>query len=44
MTREVMEFDIVVVGAGPARLSAADHRKLLNKDLSLGVLEEGSEI
>jgi len=39
-----MAFDIVVVGAGPAGLSAADHGKQLNKDLSVGVLEEGWEI
>jgi len=39
-----MEFDILVVGAGPVGLSAADHGKQLNQDLSVGVLEEGWEI
>src|SRR4051795_3507461 len=42
--REAMEFDVVIVGAGPAGLSAAIHLKQLNPDLSVVVLEKGGEV
>ena len=42
--RESMEFDVVIVGAGPAGLSAAIHLKQINPDLSVVVLEKGSEV
>jgi len=39
-----MEFDVVIVGAGPAGLAASIRLKQLNPDLSVVVLEKGAEV
>src|SRR3979490_1235985 len=42
--RESMEFDVVIVGAGPSGLAAAIRLKQLNADLTVVVVEEGAEV
>ena len=42
--REAMEFDVVIVGAGPAGLAAAIRLKQLSPETNVVVVEKGSEV
>jgi electron-transferring-flavoprotein dehydrogenase len=44
MQREAMNYDVVIVGAGPAGLAAAIRVKQLSPETSVCVLEKGSEV
>ncbi|HET6565672.1 MAG TPA: electron transfer flavoprotein-ubiquinone oxidoreductase [Xanthomonadales bacterium] len=42
--REIMEYDVIIVGAGPAGLACAIHLKQLKPDLMVAVIEKAAEV
>lgn len=44
MEREYMDYDVAIVGAGPSGLSAACRIKQINPELSVVIVEKGSEV
>jgi electron-transferring-flavoprotein dehydrogenase len=42
--REAMEYDVVIVGAGPSGLAAAIRLKQINPELTVAVVEKGAEV
>jgi electron-transferring-flavoprotein dehydrogenase len=44
MERESMEFDVVIVGGGPAGLATAIRLKQINADINVCLIEKGAEV
>ncbi len=44
MNRDVLEYDAVIVGAGPAGLACAIRLKQLKPDINICVLEKGATV
>lgn len=44
LEREVMEYDVIIVGAGPAGLACAIRLKQLKQDLMVAVIEKSAEV
>ena len=44
MTREVMKYDVVIVGAGPSGLATSIKLKQLDPNLNVCILEKGAEV
>ena len=44
VNRESMEYDVLIVGAGPSGLATAIKIKQLNPDTNVCILEKGSEV
>ena len=42
--REIMEYDIIIVGAGPSGLACAIRLKQLQPELMVAVIEKGAEV
>ena len=44
MKREIMEYDVVIIGAGPSGLSTAIRLKQLKPDITVCIVEKGAEV